>query len=208
MAFCKLNNLLTAFGKRLVWGGQGREGSRSPHSGGCGRPVRTGSCRGCACLPWVPRLWGWQAGSRAQRAEPWGGFVEEHQPCAGFRSRRGKGLLQAQGWGWGLSAKVRSGPLSRCLSVLPGLGVLPAPNPEVACSGLPEQRAGGAASSPVLDTASPGRVGFPRGLPPWLVDELSSVRASLRFWCLCVWISSRRTPVRGTRTHSECFLLR
>lgn len=130
-----------------------------------------------------------------------------------LQERERERALQAQGWGWGLAAWARSGRPSRCLSVLPGLGVLPAPNPEVACSGLPEQRARGTASAAdVLSRPGRckpgGRVGFPRGLPPWLVDELSPVRASLRCLVSCVWISSRRTPVRGTRTHSERFLLK
>lgn len=61
MAFCKLNNLLTAFGKRLVWGGQGM---------------------GVDLVPGISEAGGGRSGPPGARAEqrgagPRGGLAEE-----------------------------------------------------------------------------------------------------------------------------------
>lgn len=100
MAFCKLNNLLTAFGKRLVWGGQGRGGIGSPAFRGLGEggapqgarqsrggwdPERVGGGaeggRGSAQVQ-RPGCWGeeWRAVQPVCPARPW------PQPCIQYRT--------------------------------------------------------------------------------------------------------------------------
>lgn len=74
-------------------------------------------CGGCVCVPQGPGLWGGQAGSRAERAGPWGCSEEEQlSHVLGLGHERGRGCVQAQGVV--LPARVRSGELCPCCGAL------------------------------------------------------------------------------------------
>lgn len=114
------------------WFGAGREGKIwSPASGAGGAglveagPHRMAGCGGRVCVPQGPGLWGGRAGSRAERAGPWGCSEEEQQSHAlGLGHERGRGCAQAQGVV--LPARVRRGELCPCPPARPGLDLSPA----------------------------------------------------------------------------------
>lgn len=89
-----------------------------------------------------------------------GGFVEEHQPCAGFRSGRGKGLSRprAGGGAWQPGRGVGGRP-GACLSCL-ALACFQHQTLKWLAQGCrskgPEGRLQPQTCSPVLDAASPG----------------------------------------------------
>lgn len=83
MAFCKLNNLLTVFGKRLIGaGGGGDPGGCLPFASSWGVPVRSGG--------------GWVLGQDAGRQ---GAGVEREAAPGGFGVRERAGDAQARGLG-------------------------------------------------------------------------------------------------------------
>lgn len=97
MAFCKLNNLLTVFGKRLVWFGVGRTG------GGRGAGFgATGLNRGSGGLPLPPQGSGCAGGQGIQQRELGAsqGGLEGAGP-AGLQLREERWAFQTQGLGLG-----------------------------------------------------------------------------------------------------------
>lgn len=126
MAFCKLNNLLTVFGKSLLRGGSGNGGDLVPS---LWRPVWAGGSRGYLLLP--EGLWGCGVGgTQSSDSEVLGETLRRRAGPGWLSGGEGReGAIQAQGLGLGsrwpwrgaesghLSALCPASASALCLSI-------------------------------------------------------------------------------------------